>query len=304
MTYSTYVVFVMQAPRVDLCELSLQSVSGTPAILGPAYDAPCELAASLYVNDSKRDIVEAALLRAKEARDDETVRQMHWELAMMDLLPVVQDGTSPWHGATYEHYAEVHHLVLETVAYARDRARETHDLRLRIRYLEFALRRCEPQTGRTWIDLQRELLVAYREYVDGCRTGSARDPYTGVHIYDALTRVRALLAVRGVVPEVEAPGWATWIFELADGSRALPGDTGFKHRWVADYLDVLRSLPSAATSQDLRNELPAAALGCRQALRIVAHAPLHRASDHQSRSRSAKVLGRVRHASPNDPTTV
>src|SRR5205823_3188979 len=95
MTYSTYVVFVMQAPRVDLCELSLQSVSGTPAILGPAYDAPCELAASLYVNDSKRDIVEAALLRAKEARDDETVRLMHWELAMMDLLPVVQDGTSP-----------------------------------------------------------------------------------------------------------------------------------------------------------------------------------------------------------------
>src|SRR5205823_13293758 len=79
MTYSTYVVFVMQAPRVDLCELSLQSVSGTPAILGPAYDAPCELAASLYVNDSKRDIVEAALLRAKEARDDETVRLMHWE---------------------------------------------------------------------------------------------------------------------------------------------------------------------------------------------------------------------------------
>jgi len=171
---------------------------------------------------------------------------------MMDLLPVVQDGTSPWHGASYERYAEAHHLVPETVAYTRDRARETQDLRLRIRYLEFALRRCEPQTGRAWIDLQRELLAAYREYIDGCRTGAAHDPHAGVHIYDALTRVRALLAVRGVVPEIEAPGWAKWIFDLAGDSRTLAGDTGFKGRWVADYLDVMRSLPATATSQDLR----------------------------------------------------
>src|SRR2546430_4177764 len=43
---------------------------------------------------------------------------------------------------------------------------------LRIHYLEYALARMAPK-GRQWIELQREVLAAYREYIDGCRANAA-----------------------------------------------------------------------------------------------------------------------------------
>lgn len=230
----------------------------TPAILGAEYDAPAQLAANLYVDGAKRGLIHAALQRAEEAADAESAQLMLWELAMLNLLPMTRNETSPWQAGPWEQFAEIYRLTPETVAYALDRARETGDLRLKVRYLEFALRRSE-QTGRSWIELQRELLGTYREYAEACRAAIANAPHGhgGIYIQDALTRIGQLLSVRGVVTPADAPLWAEWIVGLAEDSRSFSADDAGaheqqRHRWVFDYLRILTSLPAEAINEALR----------------------------------------------------
>lgn len=228
----------------------------TREILGPEYDAPERLATELH--SPKRAMVLAALERAEAAGDEDAARLMRWELAFLDLVPVPADGSSPWRGGTYEQYAEFYRLTPDVVAYGRERARETQDLTLKARYLELVLLRTEPR-GRAWIDLQREILETYRAYVDGCRGGAGNDPHelVGLYIDRALGRVGQLLSRRGVVTPDDAPAWAEWLVGLAEVSRDFPVKEPAmaaqqRHRWVADYLRHLTSLPSEAASPTLR----------------------------------------------------
>jgi len=230
----------------------------TPTLLGPDYDAPAQLAAHLHVNGPKRALVLAELGRAESAGDAERARLMRWELAVLDLLLAYSNGLSPWRGGTYEQYAEAYHLTADTASYTLERARETRDVRLKVRYLEFALLRSEP-TGRAWIELQRDLLFTYRDYVDGCRAGVDNDPdcHAGVYIDHALHRMEPLLVRAGVVAGADVPAWAGWLLKLAEDSRAFPVKDAAdvaqqRHRWVADYLRRLGSLPPDASSPGLR----------------------------------------------------
>ncbi len=230
----------------------------TPTILGPAYDAPAQLAADLRINGAKRAMARAELDRAEAAGDADAARLMRWELGLIDLVPTAAEGVSPYRGGTYEQYAEFYGLTLETVPYARERARETRDILFKLQYLEFVLLRSEP-TGRAWIDLQREILATYREYIDGCRTGARNDRhcFAGIYIEHGLLRVGQLLSRPGLVPPGDLPAWAEWILALAEDSRAFPIERADmvaqqRHRWVADFLRYLTVLPPDDTSAAVR----------------------------------------------------
>jgi uncharacterized protein DUF4209 len=236
-------------------------VTRTPAILGPAYDAPAQLAADLRLNGAKRAMVRAELDRADAAGDAEAARLMRWELGLIDLVPTAAEGFSPYRGGTYEQYAEFYHLTPETVPYARERARETRDILFKLQYLEFVLLRSEP-TGRAWIDLQREILATYREYIDGCRTGAGNDRhcFAGIYVEHALLRVGQLLSRPGLVPPSDLPAWAEWILALAEDSRTFPVERADmiaqqRHRWVADFLRYLTVLPPDATAPAFRTRV-------------------------------------------------
>jgi len=233
-------------------------VTRTPTILGPAYDAPAHLPADLRINGEKRALALAELNRAEAAGDAEAARLMRWELGVIDLVPIGAEKVSPYRGATYEQYAEFYYLTAETVSYARERAHETKDILLKLQYLEFVLLRSEPK-GRAWIDLQREILAADREYVDGCLAGLGNDRhgFAGIYIERALLRVGQLLSRPGLVPPGDLPGWAEWIVRLAEDSRGFPVDRADmvaqqRHRWVADFLRHLTVLPPDATPLPVR----------------------------------------------------
>ncbi len=233
-------------------------MTGTARIVGLAYDEPAQLAADLHLNGVKRALVMAALERAENVGDQEVARLMFWELAVIDVLLVRANGASPWRGGTYDQYATHYRLAPETTPYVLERARETQDLRLKARYLEFALLLSEPR-GRPWIEIQRDLLGVYRDYIDGCRTGAGNDPncHAGVYIDHALHRVEPLFARRGVIPDADLQDWAGWVVKLAEDSRSFPVKDPHdaeqqRNRWVADYLRRLTVLPPEAASPDIR----------------------------------------------------
>jgi len=233
-------------------------VTRTSTILGPAYDAPAQLAADLRINGAKRAMVRAELDRAEAAGDAEAARLMRWELGLIDLMPTAAEGVSPYRGGTYEQYAEFYHLTPDTVPYARERAHETKDILFKLQYLEFVLLRSEP-TGRGWIDLQRDILATYCEYTDGCRAGLGNDRhfFAGVYTEHTLLRVGQLLSRPGLVLPGDLPSWAEWIVRLAEDSRVFPVERADMvaqqlHRWVADFLRHLTVLPPDATPHALR----------------------------------------------------
>ena len=180
---------------------------------------------------------------------------MWWELGLVDLEPVPRRNGGSYRGASYEQYAAFYHLEPETVEYARARARETGDIILRIHYLEFVLLRSEPR-GRPWIELQREILQTYRDFVDGCRA-AGNDRFVGIYIGYGLTRIGQLLGRRGLVRPADLPAWAEWILKLAEDSRSFPAESAAwavqqRHRWVADYFAHLTALPADAVAPPLR----------------------------------------------------
>ena len=142
---------------------------------------------------------------------------MYWELGLIDLNVLAAGELSPYGGGTFEAFARFYRLNEETVAYARERAEETRDVILRIHYLTFVLLRSEPR-GREWIDLQRELTSAYREFVDGRRASAGDDPngFAGVSVDRALVPLRQLVERAGVVRGAEAADWAQWFATLAE----------------------------------------------------------------------------------------
>lgn len=233
----------------------------TPTLLGAEYDAPATLSASLDLYEPKRVLALSALRRFESSADDEEVlRLMYWELGLIDLRLAHAPGMSPYGGAEYEQYATPYRLAPETADYARQRANETEDVILKLHYLEFALLRMEPR-GREWLELQREILRAYRKFVDGCVQGAGNDLdcHTGVHIEHALRRIGQLLSCRGLVRPEDGPPWAGWILRLAEDSRSFPvKDPAWtdrqRHRWVADYLRRLCDLPPDATAPAIRTQ--------------------------------------------------
>jgi hypothetical protein len=234
-------------------------VTSTPALLGPEYDAPAAFAGDLFRHEPKRSMALGQLKRAESAGDQDAVRTMYWELGLIDLNVLATGDLSPYGGGAFEDFASFYHLTEETVAYARARADETKDVILRINYLTFVLLRSEPK-GRAWIDLQRELAQAYRQFVDAGRNGADSDPngFVGVYIDRALVPLRQLLERAGVVRGVEAADWAQWFVALAEASRGFPERDERhreqqRHRWVADYLSALTSLPADAAAAAIRN---------------------------------------------------
>ena len=230
----------------------------TPQIIGPKYDSDATLPDSVFGYEAKRDLALAALRRAEEDSDDEVVRLLYWELGLIDLDVSTDGDPSPYGGGAYDAFAAFYRITDETVAYARERASETNDIVLRIHYLTFVLLMTEPR-GRAWIEVQRELSVALRAFVDGCRHGATTraDGLTGVYIAEAVRPLARLLERPGVLRGTQAAEWAAWIVELAEASRDLPEPDERRrelqrHRWVAKYISLLGSLPADATSAELR----------------------------------------------------
>lgn len=230
----------------------------TPALLGPLYDAPARLATGLDHYVVKRDMALVELRRQEADGNEENARLMYWELGLIDLGITPAEGESPYGGAPYNRYAEHFRFTVETPTYARERAAETQDVILRLHYLEFVLLRSEPR-GRPWIELQREILEAYRIYVEGCRAGVGNDPacHAGLYIDRALSRVGQLVSRAGVLHAGQPTEWSNWLLTLAEDSRSFPvadpkDAAQMRHRWIAAYLDRLTCLPPEATDARLR----------------------------------------------------
>jgi len=230
----------------------------TPDLLGPQYDAPARLADSLDYYEAKRAIALGTLLREEAAGNRDAVQVIHWELGLIDLRLVPAAGISPYSGGPYEDYAAFHLFTSETREYASTRANETQDIILRLHYLEFVLLQSEG-SGRTWIELQRRILLAYREYIDGCCAGASNDPdcHGGVYIDRALTRIGQLVSRKGVLRADEHGEWTKWLLGLAESSLSFPvrdpkDEPQLRHRWIADYLVHLASLPNEAAEPTLR----------------------------------------------------
>lgn len=230
----------------------------TPEILGPEYDAPARFPDGTEYYTPKGDLAAEGLRRAEEAGDADIVELMQWELAILNVLLAPAEGVSPYHGTPYEQFAERYKLTPETEVYARERAAETQDLILRLHYLQYALLRMAPK-GRAWIDVQRELLSGYREYVDGCAIAAADDVegHAGLHIWRALVAVGPLLRRPGVVRDGEAAAWSEWLVELARRSLSFhTPDPNWReqqrHRWIADFVFQLSDLPPTASSPEVR----------------------------------------------------
>lgn len=230
----------------------------TPSLLGVDYDAAAQLPDGLDHHRAKRSRALRELERAEQAGEGDVVELMWWELGLIDLVLAPEEGTSPYGGRGYDEYVAHYRLRPETVDYARARAGETGDIILKLHYLEYVLLRSEPR-GRAWIDLQRALLMAWREYVNGCRAGAKNDREgfaVGVYIDRALTGIERLFLRPGVVRGREAAEWAEWLVQLADDSRDFPSEreesSWLRHRWVADFLGRLAFLPQDSASGTLR----------------------------------------------------
>lgn len=275
-----------------------------PAALGAEYDDATALPSSVD-RTPKRRRAQRELERAESAGDAAVAEVMWWEIGLLDLVLAPDGNTSPYRGGEYEAYAAHYRLRPETVAYARERAAETRDVILRLYYLDFALLRSEPR-GRGWIDLQRELLTAWREYVDGCRAGARDDAegyVVGVHIERALQGMERLLPRAGVVRGPEAESWVAWIVDLAEDSRTFPAkpeESGWmRHRWVADFLGRLVLLPPEASGDETRRRALAM---LEDAGRFFAAEPLLEHFERRVVEREADIqaLGRGGHAQNDD----
>lgn len=230
----------------------------TPTLLGTGYDDPVNLPSSVDDRREKRLRAQREMERAAAAGQAEVAETMWWEMGLLDLVLAPDGDTSPYRGGEYDSYATHYHFRPETVAYARERAAETRDVVLRLSYLNYVLLQTPPR-GRAWIDLQREILSAWREYVDGCRAGvraDARGYTVGVDIARALQGMERLLPRPGVVRGPEAEHWTEWILGLANDSRSFPTkpeESGWmRHRWVADFLVRLVTLPPEASNDATR----------------------------------------------------
>lgn len=231
----------------------------TPKLLGSAYDAPAALSTSLSWYEAKRHMALGALNRAMSNGLEDVVQTMFWELGLIDVNVSTDGDPSPFGGGAFEDFAAHYRISDDTVAYARERATETGDVVLRIHYLTFVLLRTHA-SGRAWIDLQRELASAFREYVDGCRCGVANDPdgHAGVHIAHALPPLRRLMERSGVMRGSEPVTWAEWFVALALVSREFPERNERlreqqRHRWIATYLLMLTALPPDDANIDVRS---------------------------------------------------
>jgi len=230
----------------------------TPSLLGTDYDAPAELPVGTDHYSAKRSRALRELERAEQAGEQKVEEVMWWELALIDLTLAPEEGTSPYGGRGYDAYAAHYRLRPETAEYARERATETADIILRLHYLDYVLLNTEPK-GRAWIDLQRQILVVWREYVDGCRAGAGADRegfVVGVYIDRALIGMERLFPRPGVLRGQEAADWAEWLVQLAEDSRDFPSNpeesAWMRHRWVADFLGRLAFLPEDSTGAALR----------------------------------------------------
>ncbi|WP_043429680.1 DUF4209 domain-containing protein [Cystobacter fuscus] len=228
----------------------------TAEILGSDYDAPAQLPEQLEHYAPKRGIALAALKRAEAEGDAATVEVLHWELGLIDLWLSPAKGVSPYRGGTYEAYAKQYRISESTVAYGRERAKETRDVVLKLHYLSFVLLRSEPR-GRTWIELQWELLTSCREYVSGCIQGSKSDPAHSMAVWidSALSAAGPLMARPGVIRNEAYAEWSQWILGLAEESLTFPREEKkeyLRYRWLADYLEHLTDLPASAASPALQ----------------------------------------------------
>src|SRR5690606_19778101 len=110
----------------------------------------------------------AVLAREEEARatgDNCLAQELAWERAIIDLNAPPEEHYSLFRGSEFEPYADFYGLTDETLEYARDRARETSNLLLRVHHLEYALAR-GPNTGEEWFTTRRQLVESYRELID------------------------------------------------------------------------------------------------------------------------------------------
>jgi uncharacterized protein DUF4209 len=228
----------------------------TAEILGSNYDAPAQLPERLEHYEPKRGFALAALKRTEAEGDAGAVEVLYWELGLLDLWLSSAKDVSPYRGCTYEAYAEQYRMTESTVAYGRERAKETRDVVLKLHYLSFVLLRSEPR-GRTWIELQRELLMSYREYVSGCIQGSKSDPAHSMAVWldGALSAAGPLMARPGVIRHEAYAEWAQWLLGLAEKSLTFPREEKkeyLRYRWLADYLEHLTELPASAASPALQ----------------------------------------------------
>lgn len=228
-----------------------------PQLLGSEYDALAVLPDDAGMYHSKRNIALAGLRRAEKDRDNEGARVLLWELGIHDLVLVPADGMSSYRGAPYEKYAEHYGFNEETIKYAEERAAETLDVMLELRYQAFVSLR-SAGSGRDWLERQRKQLETFRRYIDRTLAAISSDSeFVGVYIDTALAGLGRIASQGGVVATGDAPDLARWIVDVAERSRDFPvRDPRLRdyqrHRWVADYLLHLLDLPPDSIEEDLR----------------------------------------------------
>lgn len=229
-------------------------------LLGADYDAPAQMPADAAHYFAKRQTVQTAIERLKPAGESSDLDLVWWEMALLRFSPIPPESGTQYEGVAYEQFAANFGLTPATADYAVERAAETDDIVLRLHYLAFALDRM-PQTGALWIERQRAIMQAWRQYVDECRAVAQGDSEgnVGLFIERALTALGAMTARAGVLRGNEASELAAWLLQLATDVRAFPGSRPelsdfWRQRWVAPYLRFLPRLPPAAADNAVRTQ--------------------------------------------------
>lgn len=191
---------------------------------------------------------------ARAAGEVALAQQLAWERGIIDLIVPEEKHYSLFHGAEFSAYAEYYGLTDETLEYARERARETSNLLLRVHHLEYALER-GPQNGREWFVTQQQLADEYRELIDTAAnriTGQA-GRLDAVYLSRWMARWASLITVRGLLRKEEQNECAHWVTGIATTLRSVQWEREdgieLQHRWPYEILEHLAAIPADAIAE-------------------------------------------------------
>lgn len=229
----------------------------THGLLGTEIDAPPAGVPEARVTE-ERKIVDARLTDAKQHDDEVAVRELKWELGILNLeLSPGSKMDPPYFTRGWQEYEEAFGFTEATTAYAEARTRETGRPAVRLQHLEFLLYRTAPK-GRIWIARQRQTAEAYQSFVESMLAAMAGEPgeFAGLRIADAVERAAELIGVRGVLSSEEETEWARWVVGVAQTLRGFnwPDDEGvpMQHRWPFELLMHLTAIPADSIAHEDR----------------------------------------------------
>lgn len=186
--------------------------------------------------------------------DAAAVLELKWEYGAHNIAVDREDDASALRGYTLTQFRETFGIDHRTEAYYEERVAETRDPLLKIRYLD-ALLLLSPPTGKLWAARQRMLVQLLRDLADA-NLGSGAE-FAGVYGHHAMNRIARILP-NGALPRADMAAWAEWVVRAAALSRELAVSKAElkdqqRNRWVASYLQVLKSVPADSTPSAVRD---------------------------------------------------